>query len=225
MKKIISIAFTLFLMAGLANAQISNDVIKERKKMAKMAQTELKARSSKVAIKESKKLAKEGWAIAAGQLPLEKQLDKSYEMQYQYEESGFPKFVFGDAMSPGKTYDAAKSQALILARENLAAQIQAEVTTLVESTVSNEQISSDDAESVVRTIQVSKDLINQSLGRVIPVIECHRTLPNKSVEVRIVIAYNSKMALDSAKRAVKAKLEEDGNKLADELDSIWSSLN
>lgn len=213
------------MTCSFATAQQSaKETIKERKQIAKLAQSELNARASKTARKEAKVLAKEGWIVAPGQLPLEKQLDKAYSIYYEYEESGLPKYIIGEAISIGKTYDAAKMQALTLARESLASMIQTEVTALVESTVANEQLAQEDAESLVRTIQASKDLIVQRLGRTVPVMECYRTLANKNVQVNVRIAYNSKMALESAKNIVKEELESQGEKLHNELDQMWEQI-
>ncbi|MCQ2118670.1 MAG: hypothetical protein MJY84_01970 [Bacteroidales bacterium] len=224
MKKIISIIMVALMTCTLATAQNTKETIKERKQIAKLAQSELNKKVSKTARNEAKALKKEGWIVAPGQLPLERQLDKAYSMYYEYEEAGLPKYIIGEAISIGKTYDAAKMQALTLAKENLAGMIQTEVTALVESTVANEQLSQEEAESIVRSVQASENLIVQRLGRVFPVMECYRTLANKTVQVNVRIAYNSKMALDSAKNIVKEELEEQGMKLHDELDQLWEHI-
>lgn len=224
MKRIFTLSLAALLVGTVAFAQTSTtrESIKERKLFARQTKTELEARATKAAQKEAKALKKEGWQVAPGQLPLDKQLDKSYKMYYEYEENGLPKYIVGDAMSPGKVYDAAKMQALELAKTNLAGQIQTEVTALIESTVANEQISQSDAESVVRTVQASKNLIVQRMGRVVTVIECYRTTKDNAVEVRVTLAYNAKMAIDSAKAVIKAQLEEKGLDLHEQLDAIWA---
>lgn len=224
MNKIISIIMVALMTCTLATAQNTEETIKERKQIAKLSQTELNKKVSKTARNEAKALKKEGWIVAPGQLPLERQLDKAYSMYYEYEEAVLPKYIIGEAISIGNTYDAAKMQALTLAKENLAGMIQTEVTALVESTVANEQLSQEEAESIVRSVQASKNLIVQRLGRVFPVMECYRTLANKTVQVNVRIAYNSKMALDSAKNIVKDELEEQGMKLHDELDKMWEHI-
>lgn len=224
MKRIISLAMAALMVCSIANAQTTKETIKERKQIAKLAYSELNARATKAARKEAKALKKEGWVVAPGQLPLEKQLDKSYSMYYEYEESGLPKYIIGDAMSPGKTYDAAKMQAIELAKTNLAGQIQTEVTALIESTVANEQISQEDAESIARTVAASKNLIVQRIGRTFTVVECYRQLANKTMEVRVTLAYNAKMAIDEAKAVIKAQLEEKGQDLHNQLDAMWGQL-
>lgn len=224
MKRIISLAMATLMVCSIANAQTIKETIKERRQIAKLAQSELNAKATRAARKEAKVLKKKGWVVAPGHLPLDKQLDKAYSMYYEYEESGLPKYIIGDAMSPGKTYDAAKMQALELAKTNLAGQIQTEVTALLESTVANEQLAQDDAESIARTVSASKNLIVQRLGRTFTVIECYRQLANKTVEVRVTIAYNAKMALDTAKEVIKAQLEEKGEELHNQLDAMWGQL-
>ena len=210
------------MLCSISYAQNTKETIKERKAIARLSNSELNKRASKAARREAKQLTKDGWQVAPGQLPLEKQLDKAYSMYYEYEESGLPKYIIGDAMSPGAVYDAAKMQALELAKTNLAGMIQTEVTALIESTVANEQITQEQAQSIARTVQASKNLIVQRLGRTFTVTECYRTLPNKTVQVRVTLAYNARMAVDEAKAVVKAQLEARGEDLHEQLDAIWA---
>lgn len=224
MKKLILMALAALLVCNVAEAQSLRETIRERRQIARLSQSELNKRASKAARKEARSLKKEGWKVAPGQIPLEKQLDKSYNMYYEYEEHGLPKYIIGDAMSSGNNYDAARMQALELAKTNLAGLIQTEVTALVESTVANEQISTEEAESIVRTVQASKNLIIQRLGRVFTVVECYRQINNKMVQVRLTLAYNAKMAMDDAKTVIQRQLEEKGEDLHNQLDAIWYQM-
>ena len=174
----------------------------------------------KDAKKEAKRLAKEGWEPSAGALTLEKQLLKSYNMKAETDDMGYPKYIIAEAQSIGQTYDAAKMQALELAKQNLAGMIQTEITSLVESSVANNQLGGDEAASVVKTINASKNLISQSLGRVITVMEYYRTLSNKNKEVAVSIAYNTDMAKAAAKRAVQNELQDETGNLHKKLDEI-----
>ena len=106
----------------------TKDIMKQRKEIYKASKAELNEKATKAARKEAKKLQKEGWTPAPGALPLEKQLDHSYLMQMEYDENMYPKYLMGEAMSIGENYDGAKMQALELAKQNLAAQIQTEVS-------------------------------------------------------------------------------------------------
>ena len=80
MKRIISLAMAALMVCSIANAQTTKETIKERRQIAKLAQSELNSKASKAAKKEAKTLKKQGWVVAPGHLPLEKQLDKSYSM-------------------------------------------------------------------------------------------------------------------------------------------------
>ena len=126
----------------------------------------------------------------------------------------------GEAMSIGGNYDEAKMQALELAKQNLAGQIQTEVTALIENTVANEQLAAEQAESITRSVMASKNLISHRIGRTITVVETYRTLANKNKEVLIRIAYNGEMAKKLAKNVVREDLEKRGDDLHNQLDEL-----
>ena len=221
MKKVIlSLALCLLAGTSISYAQITKEQIKERQEAKKASKKELNEKASKAARKEAKKLKKEGWTNAPCSLPVDKQLDKSYMMQMEYDEDLFPKYMMGEAMSIGQSYDAAKMQAMELAKQNLAGQIQTEVTALIENTVANKQLSAEEAEPVVQSILAGKNLISQSIGRTITVVEVYRTLQNKNKEVLVRIAYNSAMAKAAAKRAAQKELEKKGEDLQKKLDEL-----
>ena len=222
MKKLFIIAAAIVAMGMSANAQSvkeAKELIKERKVLAKQSKSELNQKASKAARKEAKTLKKEGWMVNPGALPLDKQLDKSYLMQMEFEENMMPKYIMGEARSIGENYDAAKMQALELAKQNLAGQIQTEITALIENTVANKQLAAEQAASVTQSVLASKNLISQRIGRTINVVEVYRTLPgSKNKEVLVRIAYNSKMAMEAAKAAVREDLEAKGEELHEQLD-------
>lgn len=220
MKKTLVMALLLTLSVCIVSAQSVKEIAKERKALVKASRSELNDKASKAARKEAKRLKKEGWTTAPGALPLDKQLDRSYLMQYEFDENMYPKYIIGEGMSVGGNYDAAKMQALELAKQNLAGQIQTEVTALVENTVANKQLSAEEAASVTQSIMASKNLISQSLGRTIPVVEAYRTLSNKNKEVLVRIAYNSEMAKEATKDIIRKDLEQRGDELHNDLDRL-----
>lgn len=220
MRKLLILALMLTVSASTMTAQTAKDIAKERKELRKASKAELNEKASKDARKQAKQLKKEGWTTAPGALPLDKQLDKAYLMQYEYDEDMFPKYIMGEAMSIGENYDAAKMQALELAKQNLAGQIQTEITALIENSVANQQLVAEEASSLTQTILAGKNLISQSIGRTIPVVECYRVKPNKNKEVLVRIAYNSAMAKAAAKRAVQEELKDKSEDLHKKLDEI-----
>jgi hypothetical protein len=220
MKKLLVLAMAMLVACTASFAQDAKEIKKERQTIQKLAKKQLDARVSKTTKKEAKRLKKEGWVVTPGALPLEKQLERSYLMEYEYDADLYPKFIMANAQSVGENYDAAKTAATSLAITNLAGQIQTEVTALIENTVANNQLAAEDAASITETVMASKNLISQSIGRVITTVECYRVLDNKNREVMIRIAYNGEMAKQAAKKVIREELEKKGEKLHNQLDEV-----
>lgn len=214
-------ALAVVMASAICFAQADQgEIRKNRQEIRKLAKKELTERVDKATRKEAKKLAKEGWLVKPGALPLVKQLEKSYLMQYEYDENLFPKYIMAEASSLGENYDAAKVAALELAKTNLAGQIQTEVAALVENTVANKQLSSEDAASITESVMANKNIISQTLGRVLPVVECYRVNSKKNNEVLVRLAYSGEMAKAAVKQAVRDQLADKGAQLQNKLDSL-----
>lgn len=222
MKKLMMVAMALIVACSTAFAEKSEQkqIRKERQEIRKLAKKELNEKVDKVVKKEAKRLKKEGWLVKPGALPMEKQLEKSYLMQYEYDEDLYPKYIMGEASSVGENYDAAKIAAMSVATTNLAGQIQTEVTALVENTVANKQISPEDAASITETVMASKNVISQSIGKVIVVMEVYRINSKKNNEVLVRIAYNGEMAKEAAKKVIRQELEKKGDNLHEQLNLV-----
>ena len=222
MKKIISLIVSVVLLFGTTTvyADSLKSQEKTRKEITKQSKKDLEQKASKAARKEAKKLKKNGWSVAPGALPLEKQLDKSYLMQYEYDSDGYPRYIMAEGMSIGGNYDAAKMQALELAKQNLAGQIQTEITALIENIVANEQIEQGDAASITRSVMASKNLISQSIGRIVPVVETYRVVNDNNREVLVRIAYDTDTAKAVTKKVVKEDLKQRGDDLHYKLDQL-----
>ena len=193
---------------------------KEREELRKMAEKERKHHVDRTVAKEAKRLEKEGWQVRPGSPSIEAQLEQNYTLRNQYDEDLYPKYIMGEASSKGGNYDAAKTAARSLAINNLAGQIQTEVTALIENTVVNKQITEDEAYSLTETTMKSMSLISQSIGRTIPVMELHRSTGKNVVEVLVVIAYSGDEAKKVARKAILQQLEEKGEKLQEQMDKV-----
>lgn len=204
-----------------AQEQSYKDFMKERKEISKFTKDKIKEKASKDARKEAKRLKKQGWQVAPGSLPMEKQLDRLYEMQYEVDlNTGYPKFIKGEAMTTGGNYDAAKMQAVNLAKIELAGNISTEIAAIIDNEVANKQLDPQEATSISESVMGAKNFISQSIGQTITALELYRDLPNKNKEVRVVIMYNSDMAKAATKKAIQNELMEKGDKLIDRLDNI-----
>ena len=219
MKKILFSALVLGLI-GVApvDAQMTKEQQKQRNEYVKQQRKELNKKESKDAKKQAKEFKKQGWQVTPGSLTLEKQFDRSMLVQNEVDANWYPVYVWGEAMSIGETYDAAKLQATELATFNLATQIQSEIVGMVENSVANKQLGADEAASVTTTVAETTKMISQSLGRVIPLVEAYRVLDNKNKEVYIRVAYNHNNAMEAAKKVVREELEKKGEELREKLD-------
>lgn len=94
MRKMFVCTFAILCLSANMTAQTTKDVRKERQEMRKASKSELNEKASKAARKDAKKLTKEGWITAPGALPLEKQLDKSYMMQMEYDDDMYPSILW-----------------------------------------------------------------------------------------------------------------------------------
>ena len=197
MKKLLVFALVLIMGSLAVNAQSAKDI----RKMVKQYE-------------------KEGWVVPIGKLPLATQIEESLKLQAQRDENGEPVFVEGSAQAVGQNYDGAKMQALEVAKINIAGSISTEITAMVENTLINKQLSPEEAATITKTVEASKGLITQRIGRLIIPVECYRELKNRNKEVRVVAFFKYKDAMNDAVDAIQKELEDSGARLHDKLDKL-----
>ena len=73
MKKVLFFAMAMLVACTASFAQDAKEIMKERQAVQKLAKKELEAKVGKTTKKEAKKLAKEGWDVVPGALPMTKQ--------------------------------------------------------------------------------------------------------------------------------------------------------
>ena len=204
----------IFLIAAVPNLQAID------KKSEKKARKEMKRKAYKAARKEARKFSRAGWYVAPGALPMDKQIEKSWELQYQEDEEGYPLYLVATGNSVGESQSAAKLQALELAKLELAGVVQTNIIAIIENSVANNQLSRDDAASVTKTVAASKNIIVQEIGRVVTFFEIYREVGKRNIESSVRIGYNSQLAYDTAKKAIKEQLEDRTEELHKKLDKI-----
>jgi outer membrane biogenesis lipoprotein LolB len=207
--KIILALMMVFLLSGGAMAQQTD---KELKK-------EIKSKAERQARKEAKKLKKQGYYVAPGALPMDKQLEKAWMKQYQEDDKGYPVYFVAQGISVGETQAAAKIQATELAKLELAGQISSNIAALVENSIANQQLNTEDAASVTKTVAAAKNLIAQELGRVLPIVELYKNI-GKNIEVNVRLAYSYEMAIETGKKVIRKSLEEQTGLLHEKLDKL-----
>ena len=206
MKKLSAVLVCVMALLIAAPSVYAQMTRKEQRKMEKAIK------------KEAKDLKKQGWIVAPGNLPLDMQLKDSYQKQMDKDENGYPKFVTGEAMTTGESYDAALFQATELAKLDLAGKISTEVTELIDTKLANHQLSEKQAASLVESVAASKTLVSQRLGRVLTPVVMHRDLKNGNIEVRTVIYYSHDLAQKAIKQAMREELEKKADDLSKQLD-------
>ena len=207
----------VLIMVSLSLSSMAQSDYQAKKEKAK---AELKEKASKEARKESKRLKKEGWTITPGALPLDVQLDRSYTYELDRDENMTPVYIIGEGMSTGESYDAAKMQAMELARQQIAGKIESETTTLIDNLVGNKQLPEGEAASVTTLLAEGKSIVSQKLGRILPVVECYRTKKNNNKEVMVRVAIKDASVREVLKGYIREEMEKKGAKMSDQLDKL-----
>lgn len=197
-------ALSVVMMASCASQKMTKD--------QKAAEKSIK--------KEVRQLKKDGWKVAPGNIAMDLQLKEAYSKALERDEKGYEKYVTGEAMTVGETYDAALFQATNLAKLDLAAKIETEITELIDTKLGNKQLSQKQAASLAESVAASKNLVSQKLGRVIIPVKMYRDLENGNVEVRTIVYYSHDMAMDILKQTMREDLEQKADDLSKQLDKI-----
>lgn len=206
-------------MLSLSTGIMAQNVMQEKVKQNKAA---LKAKASKAAKAEAKRMKKEGWTVSPGGLPLEKQVDRLYMFLEDYDDDMKPLYIDGEGRGTAENYAAAHIQATELARMNLAGKINSETTGIVDNLVANKMLADDQAASITTTMLESKSIFSQKLGRLQTPLVVTRELKNKNKEVLVRVVAKASSIQEIAKEAVRAELEKDGKELSEELKAYFN---
>lgn len=184
--KFFAALFMMFAVSASVNAQ---QLSKANQKLLKKQLKEFKA---------------EGWKVNPGQLPLETQLTKAFTSQSEVDAMGYEVWIVGEGRSTGSVYDAARTQALTVAKGEMATKTRTDMTSTIEQDLANEQFGADEAESIAKTIVSQQGRsIDQQLNRPKTLMECWRKLPNGNTEVLIRCAISADTVSKLAKEAIK----------------------
>ena len=212
----------MFVVCVNLNAQekATGKDYKELKKQEKVLDKDLKSKAIKSARKQAKELEKEGFKTPVGKLPLDKQLETSWERQAELDKEGNPYWYIATSRVIGSNQSAAALQATNAAKIDLAGQIQTKVSQLIEAKAANDDMGQEEAASLSSVVASSKSVISATLGRVIPLVEVYRTLPNKNIEVMVTLGYSTDAANKVAVKAIRSELAKKSEDLAKELDKL-----
>ena len=220
MKKLFTIlSITLFAIA-LAHAgddktlRQRKDEIKAQTEQAKTSGAKLAKKLSKEAKKQAKVLSKEGWQTAPGAPEMEEQLLELLTRQYD-RQGGMPAYIIGRSTAKSSSMGLARKQAETRARADIAAQIEAEFSELIETTDTNIELSNGEVETMGKIVATSRQLINQKLGRTEVVMELYRTVDGHTI-YQMAVSYDGNMA----KSDLRAAFEKESAELRAKLDQL-----
>jgi hypothetical protein len=197
MKKFLLIILC-FLIAGIA---VSQQTTKELRK-------ELKDKAIKEARKEARNMEKDGWTVAPGSIPLSKVLENTWMKQVAEDENGNVRYIYADGNAVAQTKSAAEMQALELGKLQLAGLIQTNMSSLISANIGNAQLSTQDAASVTEIVQSAKNIIAMELGYVDPSFKLYKNIGKDKIEVQVRLFYDTKQALDIAKKIVRQEVKD-----------------
>lgn len=204
------------MMAGLVAMPTIDAVAKNPDKKE---ERQIRKKAAKKSRKEARRYRRKGWYVAPGALPMDKQIEKAWVLQYKEDENGYPLYIVATGNSVAETQSAAKLQATELAKLELAGMVQTNVAALIENSVANSQLNNEEAASVTKTVAASKNVIAQEIGRVITLFEIYRKV-DKNIESSIRIGYDNTLAIEAGKRVIRRKLEEETEILHEKLDRL-----
>lgn len=173
MKKLCTILLALCLLCPVMTAQ-NTDAMQLNKQARKVAKSWIKG----------------GWNVK-GDLPLDNQLALVWKKSAELDEAGMPRFITVQSEAVADNYNEARIAAMELAKMRIASSISENVEALVESELKNDQINLDGNQSKESFMARSKSKAIQKLGGVVPAVECWRECADKSVEVRVIVLYDT----------------------------------
>lgn len=197
LKRLITTTFALCLVLTLAFGQTTY------KKAAK----EMKGKAMKDARKEAKKWSKRGYLNLPGDMPLDKQFERSMVLQYMVDEEGNDRYISAFGSATAGSEGVASANAMDNTRLALAGQIQSEVSALISNNKANSQFTTQDVETIDEFMSSSKTLIQTEMGALKPAIRMYKINDNKTVQYRYTVLYDLKTAKQLTKSVMKRELE------------------
>ncbi len=143
--------------------------------------------------KEAKKYEKEGWKPFAGSMPISQQLNNTFNKENEMDEKNVPKWLFAEGESIGQTLAAADMQANELAKNSIVSLMSSNIRAVVETELSNNQISKEEAASWTKTVSAVTNKVAKKLGQVMVTFKIYKET-DKNYEVKLRVGYNFEMA-------------------------------
>ena len=223
-KLIVSIFTAVMMMIAAvdASAQVaSKQQRKQIQKHEKVLNKSMKKKAIKAARKEAKSLKKQGYLTLLGQLPLDKQLENSWQAAYELDVQGYPYYIMSTQKATAGNYTAAQMQAMNAAKTDIAGQIETKINQVIETKVTSSEMSRNEANSLTSFVATSKNIISTTLGRVIKLVEIYREPKrSKMVEVQVTLGYSAEIATKEALNALQKSVGSEDVEIMKLLDQL-----
>lgn len=210
--------FLILILLTISLLSYSQDDIQQKKE--KQLRKELSAKVGVQAKKEGKRLISEGWETPPGDENLKNKLENFYLKRKETDAEGYPIWYTSFAQSSGNSQIAAKLSAIEFAKLELSAQLASNISGLVESSLASNSISKDEASNIQKIVAASNNVISTNLTKVITLVEIYKKTPEGNTQCAVHVGMNAKVAEQTAKKAIRKKLEEETNVVKENLDKI-----
>ncbi|MDD6777530.1 MAG: hypothetical protein PUD91_00650 [Bacteroidales bacterium] len=170
----------------------------------------LTKKEKKAAEKEAKKLEKAGWSVPMGAMAMELQIMRATCFAKEVTPQGEAKYAIGHSTTAGESYNAARLQALEMARVDAAQQLETELAGEMTTSFGNEEGA--EIASLVSSAGGFRSLVSQKLSQSITVTEIQREQSGLK-EVQVSVAVDREQVKKAAKNAIREKLRERGSKI------------
>ena len=221
---IVSIFAAVVMMFAAVDASAQVATNKERRQVNKhehVLTKEMKKKAIKAARKEAKQLKKAGYMTFIGQLPLDKQLENSWMAAYEIDAYGNPYYIMSTQKAVASNFTAAQLQAMNAAKTDIAGQLETRINQVIETKVSSNELGRNEANSLSTFVATSKNIVSNTLGRVIKLVEIYREPKRtKNVEVQVTVAYSADVATREALKALKQSLTAEDVELMQQIDKL-----
>lgn len=198
---------------------------KEKKQMERTIakqQDDLYKKSPKMARKTAKAWAKDGWKSMS--LPIDKQLEMTWERQVLFDAEGYPKYVMVQEQARGTSFAAAQMQAENVAKVRIASNIAASVASLADIALTNNETTPELTASISKAIENSKIIVAQKLGKVYTGTTVYRQDSN-GYEVRVLVLYDQRVAMKIAHQVILEELNNESEENKKQLESMLGMEN
>ena len=218
----IMMAAAIFAVAAMSAEQTyaQEYTKKEKKELArdmKKQQEALYKRSPKMARQTAKEWEKEGWKSM--NLPIEKQLEMTWERMAIMDPEGYPKYVTVTEQATGTNFSAAQAHAEDVAKVRIASNLCSSVATLADVALANNETTEELAASISKVVENSKIIVSEKLGKVYTAASVY--MKNGSTwTVGVIAMYDQRQAMKIAHDVILQELQNESEANRAQLESL-----